>query len=38
MPYLIDTDWMIDRLAELPEAVTRFDGLLADGIAISIIT
>jgi tRNA(fMet)-specific endonuclease VapC len=38
MPYLIDTDWMIDRLAELPEAVTLFDGLLADGIAISIIT
>lgn len=38
MPYLIDTDWTIDRLAQMPEAVTLLDGLAADGIALSIIT
>ncbi len=38
MPYLIDTDWLIDRLEEAPEAVTLLDALAAEGIAISIIT
>ena len=38
MPYLIDSDWMVDRLDEVPEAVTFLDAIAADGIAISIIT
>ena len=38
MPYLIDTDWVIDLLASVPEAVQLLDRLAQDGIAISIIT
>lgn len=38
MPYLIDTDWVIDLLASIPEAVQLLDRLAQDGIAISIIT
>ena len=38
MPYLIDTDWVIDLLANVPEAVQLLDRLAQDGIAISIIT
>ena len=38
MPYLIDTDWTIDRLAQVPEAITLLDRLAADGISLSIIT
>jgi len=38
MPYLIDTDWVIDHLANVPEAVRLLDGLAQEGIAISIIT
>lgn len=38
MPYLIDTDWVIDLLASVPEAVQLLDHLAQDGIAISIIT
>jgi len=38
MPYLIDTDWIIDLLASVPEAVQLLDRLAQDGIAISIIT
>ncbi len=38
MPYLIDTDWVIDLLASVPEAVQILDRLAQDGIAISIIT
>lgn len=38
MPYLVDTDWVIDHLANVPEAVRLLDRLAQDGIAISIIT
>ncbi len=38
MPYLIDTDWMIDRLGDVPEASALLDALAAEGIAVSIIT
>lgn len=38
MPYLIDTDWVIDLLASIPEAIQLLDRLAQDGIAISIIT
>ncbi len=38
MPYLVDTDWMVDCLDEVPEAVRLFDAIAADGVAISIIT
>ncbi len=38
MPYLIDTDWVIDLLASVPEALQLLDRLAQDGIAISIIT
>ncbi len=38
MPYLIDTDWVIDLLASVPEAVQLLDRLAQDGIAVSIIT
>ena len=35
---VIDTDWVIDLLASVPEAVQLLDRLAQDGIAISIIT
>jgi tRNA(fMet)-specific endonuclease VapC len=38
MPYLIDSDWIIDLLADVPEAVGVVDELAGDGIAISMIT
>ena len=38
MPYLVDTDWVIDHLANVPEAVQLLDRLAPEGIAISIIT
>lgn len=38
MPYLIDSDWVIDHLDGVPQAVALLDQLAADGIAISIIT
>jgi tRNA(fMet)-specific endonuclease VapC len=38
MPYLIDSDWMIDVLDGIPEAVAAVEQLATDGIAISIIT
>jgi predicted nucleic acid-binding protein len=38
MPYLIDTDWMIDRLDDVPEAAALLDTLSSEGIAVSIIT
>ncbi len=38
MPYLIDTDWVIDHLAGVPEASELLDTLVQEGIAISIIT
>src|SRR5256886_14827604 len=38
MAYLIDSDWMIDGLDELPNAVNLINGLAPQGVSISIIT
>jgi predicted nucleic acid-binding protein len=38
MPYLIDSDWIIDLLAGVPDAVAVVEQLVRDGIAVSIIT
>ena len=38
MPYLIDTDWTIDHLANVPDAVQLLNELADDGIAISVVT
>ena len=38
MPYLIDTDWVIDHLAGEPEAMKLLAKLTQQGIAISMIT
>lgn len=38
MAYLIDSDWVIDHLAEVPEASKLLEHLAEDGIAISVIT
>jgi predicted nucleic acid-binding protein len=38
MPYLIDTDWAIDYLTGIPEALALLDRLTEEGIAISVIT
>ena len=38
MPYLVDSDWVIDHLANVPEAIQLLDRLAQDGLAISIIT
>jgi tRNA(fMet)-specific endonuclease VapC len=38
MTYLIDSDWFIDYLFQVPEARSLIDPLIPAGIAISIIT
>src|SRR6266487_958055 len=38
MPYLVDTDLVIDHLANIPEAQQLLDKLAPEGIAISMIT
>ena len=38
MPYLIDSDWLIDLLLGLPEAQALYERLAADGISASIIS
>ncbi len=38
MTYLIDSDWVIDHLEEVPDANRLLDTLAGDGIAISMIT
>ena len=38
MAYLVDSDWTIDNLAEVPEAQRLFDSLLPEGAYISIVT
>ena len=38
MPYLIDTDLVIDHLANIPQANHLLEQLAPEGIAISIIT
>lgn len=38
MAYLIDSDWVIDYLADAPKALELLERLAEEGIAISIIT
>lgn len=38
MPYLVDSDWLIDHLAAVPEARRLLEGLAEEGIAVSAIT
>ncbi len=38
MPYLIDSDWVIDHLEDEPEATRLLSQLAEEGIAISIVT
>jgi predicted nucleic acid-binding protein len=38
MPYLIDSDWLIDHLAGISQAVEFLDSLAPEGLAISVIT
>ena len=38
MPYLIDSDWVIDFLAQESEALQLVEQLAQEGIAISIVT
>lgn len=38
MRYLVDSNWIIDNLLNVQEAVDLLDKLSADGIAVSIIT
>jgi predicted nucleic acid-binding protein len=38
MPYLVDSNWVIDHLANVPEASQFLERLAEEGIAISIIT
>ena len=38
MPYLIDSDWVIDYLDEVPEALVLLRQLFPDGVAISVVT
>ena len=38
MPYLIDSDWVIDYLGSRPEALRLLETLADEGVAISILT
>jgi predicted nucleic acid-binding protein len=38
MRYLVDTDWLIDALVGIPEAVATLEDLTPDGLGISIIS
>ncbi len=38
MPYLIDSDWVIDFLAQESKALQLIEQLAQEGIAISIVT
>jgi predicted nucleic acid-binding protein len=38
MPYLVDSNLVIDHLADVPEASQLLERLAADGIVISIVT
>ena len=38
MPYLVDTDWLIDHLAQAPAAEALLSELAGEGVAISIIS
>ena len=36
--YMVDTDWVIDYLHEIPEVVERLNALLLEGIGLSIVS
>ena len=38
MRYLVDTDWAIDYMNGVPPLVNRLNGLLPDGVGLSIIS
>ena len=38
MAYLLDSDWLIDRLADRPDAVNLFSQLVPSGLAVSVNT
>ena len=38
MSYLVDTDWLIDVLVGIPEAVATLEDLTPDGLGISIVS
>lgn len=38
MRYLVDTDWVIDVIKGFPSAVEILEQLIADGIAVSIVS
>jgi hypothetical protein len=38
MMYLIDTDWVIDHLSDMEEAVQLLDELSEDSLAIGVFT
>lgn len=38
MPYLIDSDWLIDHLEDVPSASQLLERLAQEGIAISIVS
>ncbi len=38
MPYLIDSDWIIDYLGGLEQALELLESLAADGISLSVIS
>jgi tRNA(fMet)-specific endonuclease VapC len=38
MKYLVDTDWIIDGLANVPSAITALRHLAQDGISVSIVS
>lgn len=38
MKYLVDSDWIIDALVNIPSAITPLRQLAPDGIAVSILS
>jgi predicted nucleic acid-binding protein len=36
--YLVDSDWLIDGIGNLPIAQATLDRLFSDGVAVSIVT
>lgn len=38
MPFLLDSDWVIDVLASQPDALRLLDRLAADGLSMSVVT
>ena len=36
--YLVDTDWVIDYMHAVPRVIDRLDGLLPEGVGLSIVS